>query len=71
MKIIQRGPKPVDKVARFQCHECKSVLEAPMSEGRFAPGMMGVGNYYCFTCPVCNATTCPKESLFSDPNASY
>ena len=53
MKIIKRGTPPEKKVIRFTCKNCKSELEAFVSEGRYE-GSCRNESYLVFKCLICN-----------------
>lgn len=50
MKVIKKGPDP--KPYRWECWECKSLIEAEIGEGRFVADPRD-GDCIVFMCPVC------------------
>jgi hypothetical protein len=64
MKIIKRGKVDKEKSATFDCHACRSKLEAEASEGVLMPDQRD-GDYYLFRCPVCQAGISVSVNLFN------
>ena len=52
VKVIELGSKVEEKVVRFTCPECRSVLEATKKDGQFVTDELD-GDYIRFVCPVC------------------
>jgi hypothetical protein len=52
MRIIQRGEDPKDRLYRWTCMDCKSIIESTGSEGQFKRDNRD-GLCYIFICPVC------------------
>lgn len=63
MEIIKRGKIMGDKTARFECRDCKSVLEAKAKEGKYINDYRD-GDFYSFKCPVCNGSIAVDTNRF-------
>lgn len=63
MKIIRKGTKKEDKRCQFTCTECRSVIEAKKSEGRYIDSIIDMASIE-FICPLCECKNWVDVSKF-------
>jgi hypothetical protein len=63
MKVIKRGQKIAERLGRFECGDCKSIIEAKAGDAHTrASSYQGLFLY--FNCPVCNHGVGIEENKF-------
>lgn len=55
MKIIRQGIDPKTVSKEVECSNCKTLYEVKRNELKYHSDQLD-GNYYSFTCSVCDAT---------------
>jgi RNase P subunit RPR2 len=63
MRIIKRGEKQEERVGRFDCQHCDSIIEAQAGEAHHRHSGYQ-GSFLYFTCPVCNHGVGIEERKF-------
>lgn len=52
MKIIERGPNPVEKLYRIKCRQCSTIFEFERHEATTTRDSRD-GDFVSIPCPVC------------------
>lgn len=66
MEILKRGYLPAERVAVWECYNCKSQIRSKMSEGERVYDQKN-GDYISNICPVCSNPHSIAVKVYRDP----